>query len=220
MTVDQAIDYALGVSELEAVVDSGPLSRRQREVAALVAAGLTNREIAERLFIAERSGQGHAERIRNKLGVRPRTEAAAWAVEHGLTLPVSVGKGPVMDPFPLAEGNEVRTAVRHRASRLSERCACRQCRCRRTFDGLGSTALRAVVPGRTKSRRAGLPVTVCLLELPPGTANVLTSSPPIAASTNAASSAATIATVPLEIADPRNAVLASIAHRLLIYSAN
>jgi non-specific serine/threonine protein kinase len=84
MSADQAIDYALGQSEPEIVVDAGPLSRREREVATLVAAGLTNREIAERLFIAERSAEGHLERIRNKLGVRSRTEVATWAVEHGL----------------------------------------------------------------------------------------------------------------------------------------
>ena len=84
MTADQAIEYALRESEPEQVSDAGGLSRRQREVAILVAAGLTNRQIAERLFIAERSAEGHVERIRNKLGVRSRTEVATWAVEHGL----------------------------------------------------------------------------------------------------------------------------------------
>jgi adenylate cyclase len=73
-----------GANESENVVDSGPLSRRQQEVAALVGAGLTNREIAARLFIAERSAEGHVERIRNKLGVHSRTEIATWALEHGL----------------------------------------------------------------------------------------------------------------------------------------
>jgi DNA-binding CsgD family transcriptional regulator len=60
------------------------LSRREREVAAMVAAGMTSRAIAEKLFIAERTVEGHLERIRNKLGVRSRTEVAVWAVEHGL----------------------------------------------------------------------------------------------------------------------------------------
>jgi non-specific serine/threonine protein kinase len=50
----------------------------------MVAAGMTNREIAERLFIAERTAEGHVERIRNKLGFRSRTEVATWAVERGL----------------------------------------------------------------------------------------------------------------------------------------
>jgi len=37
-----------------------------------------------RLFIAERTAEGHVERIRNKLGMRSRTEVATWAVAHGL----------------------------------------------------------------------------------------------------------------------------------------
>jgi predicted ATPase/DNA-binding CsgD family transcriptional regulator len=82
----RALEYALGESSPDAgaQVDAGPLSRREREVAAMVAAGLTNREIATRLFIAERTAEGHVERIRNKLGVRSRTEVATWAVAHGL----------------------------------------------------------------------------------------------------------------------------------------
>jgi DNA-binding CsgD family transcriptional regulator len=54
------------------------LSRREREVAALVAEGLSNREIAERLFIAERTAEGHVEQIRNKLGFKSRAQVAAW----------------------------------------------------------------------------------------------------------------------------------------------
>jgi pimeloyl-ACP methyl ester carboxylesterase/DNA-binding CsgD family transcriptional regulator len=59
----------------------GPsLTSRQREVAALVAAGLTNHEIAARLGIDERSAEGHVERIRSRLGFRSRTQLAAWWV--------------------------------------------------------------------------------------------------------------------------------------------
>jgi DNA-binding CsgD family transcriptional regulator len=47
-------------------------------VAALVAEGLTNRQIAERLGIQERSAEGHAERIRQRLGVTSRAQIAAW----------------------------------------------------------------------------------------------------------------------------------------------
>lgn len=54
------------------------LTPRQREVAALVSLGLTNREIGERLGIEERSAEGHVERIRTRLGVRSRAEVAAW----------------------------------------------------------------------------------------------------------------------------------------------
>src|SRR5215472_8232023 len=56
------------------------LSRRELEVAALVAAGLTNRQIAKRLFISERTADGHLEHIREKLGVRSRAQITAWFV--------------------------------------------------------------------------------------------------------------------------------------------
>ena len=56
----------------------GELTRRQREVAALVSEGCTNREIATRLGIGERSAEGHVERIRLRLGVRSRAQIAAW----------------------------------------------------------------------------------------------------------------------------------------------
>ena len=56
------------------------LTRRQAEVARLVAQGLTNREIAQRLGIDERSAEGHVERIRIRLGVRSRAQVAAWWV--------------------------------------------------------------------------------------------------------------------------------------------
>ena len=62
----------------------GQLSRREVEVVQLVMAGMTNREIAQKLFIAERTAEGHLERIRGKLGVRSRTEAAMWAARHGV----------------------------------------------------------------------------------------------------------------------------------------
>ncbi len=86
MTSAEVLDYALGGSRPvdEGLVDGGLLSRREREVAAMVASGMTNKQIAQRLFIAERTAEGHVERIRNKLGVRSRTEVATWAVEHGL----------------------------------------------------------------------------------------------------------------------------------------
>jgi class 3 adenylate cyclase/DNA-binding CsgD family transcriptional regulator len=58
-----------------------PLTRRQRQVASLVARGLTNREIAERLVVSERTAEGHVEQIRAKLGVRTRTQIVAWVLE-------------------------------------------------------------------------------------------------------------------------------------------
>lgn len=58
--------------------DPGVLTRRQCEVAALIAEGLTNREIGDALGISERSAEGHVERMRLRLGVRSRAQIAAW----------------------------------------------------------------------------------------------------------------------------------------------
>jgi non-specific serine/threonine protein kinase len=63
----------------------GGLSAREEQVAQLVASGLSNREIATKLVIAERTAEAHLEHMRNKLGVRTRAQIAAWAVEHRLT---------------------------------------------------------------------------------------------------------------------------------------
>lgn len=76
-----------------------PLSRRETEVAELVAKGLTNREIATKLFISERTVESHVEQIRNKLGFNSRTQIAGWMVETRLrqsapVLPVGRQKQP------------------------------------------------------------------------------------------------------------------------------
>ena len=65
---------------------SGPADRRlltprEREVAELVAAGLSNRQIAGRLVISERTAEAHVEHIRAKLECRSRAQVAAWFVE-------------------------------------------------------------------------------------------------------------------------------------------
>ncbi|RYF51114.1 MAG: hypothetical protein EOO27_30540, partial [Comamonadaceae bacterium] len=57
------------------------LTRREREVANLVAQGLTNKAIAERLVISHRTAQGHVEHILAKLGFTSRTQIAAWVSE-------------------------------------------------------------------------------------------------------------------------------------------
>jgi DNA-binding NarL/FixJ family response regulator len=54
------------------------LTKREREVAALVASGLSNKEIAEKLVISERTAEGHVERILGKLGFRSRSQIASW----------------------------------------------------------------------------------------------------------------------------------------------
>jgi DNA-binding CsgD family transcriptional regulator/tetratricopeptide (TPR) repeat protein len=61
------------------------LTARERQVLALVASGATNREVGERLHMAEKTASVHVSRILAKLDVRSRTEAAAVAHRHGLT---------------------------------------------------------------------------------------------------------------------------------------
>jgi predicted ATPase/DNA-binding CsgD family transcriptional regulator/Tfp pilus assembly protein PilF len=63
------------------------LSPREREVAMLVAEGLSNREIAERLVVSERTAENHVQRVLNRLGLRSRARVAFWAVQHGLLKP-------------------------------------------------------------------------------------------------------------------------------------
>ena len=60
------------------------LTAREREVLALLARGLTNREIGERLYISEKTVSVHVSRILAKLGVRGRVEAATAAERLGM----------------------------------------------------------------------------------------------------------------------------------------
>jgi predicted ATPase/DNA-binding CsgD family transcriptional regulator len=88
MTLDEAVDYARSEpgqgpgEEATAGPPRGSLSPRELQVAAMVAQGMTNRQIAEALVLAERTVEGHVERIRRKLGVRSRTQIAVWMVER------------------------------------------------------------------------------------------------------------------------------------------
>jgi non-specific serine/threonine protein kinase len=82
LSSEQAVEEALTVRpQAEQARTSGPLSRREEEVAILVARGLTNRKIAERLVIGERTVATHIEHILNKLGFRSRAQVAAWATD-------------------------------------------------------------------------------------------------------------------------------------------
>ncbi|MCY1498190.1 HTH-type transcriptional regulator MalT [compost metagenome] len=67
-----------------ALVDVGQLSRRERSVLEMIAEGLANQEIAERLHISLHTVKSHAQRINNKLGVSRRTQAIVRAKELGL----------------------------------------------------------------------------------------------------------------------------------------
>jgi DNA-binding NarL/FixJ family response regulator len=60
------------------------LTPRERDVVILVAGGGTNRQIAKQLGVTERTARTHVSNILSKLGLASRTQAAMWAVRHGL----------------------------------------------------------------------------------------------------------------------------------------
>jgi non-specific serine/threonine protein kinase len=62
----------------------GGLTAREREVAALVGQGMSNREIAEKLVLGERTIETHVSNIFNKLGFTGRSQVRQWAKEKGL----------------------------------------------------------------------------------------------------------------------------------------
>ncbi len=57
----------------------GPLTVREKEVADLVAQGLTNRQIAATVHISERTAENHVQHILTKLGFNTRAQIATWA---------------------------------------------------------------------------------------------------------------------------------------------
>jgi len=66
------------------------LTEREREVLALVARGYTNKQIAEALYVSEKTARNHVSHILEKLGLSRRSEAAAFAVEHKIVSPPSL----------------------------------------------------------------------------------------------------------------------------------
>jgi DNA-binding CsgD family transcriptional regulator len=93
MTLDQAVEYALAwVERVKPVKARHPgrkpkddtLTSREYEVAALVARGRTNREIATALVISERTVDAHVQNILNKFGFGARAQIAVWITERGL----------------------------------------------------------------------------------------------------------------------------------------
>ncbi len=77
MDTKAALEFARGPDR---PASESPLSAREREIAGLVSRGLTDKEIAHRLRISERTAEAHLAHIRRKLGLHNRAEVAVWAV--------------------------------------------------------------------------------------------------------------------------------------------
>jgi predicted ATPase/DNA-binding CsgD family transcriptional regulator len=100
MSFDQAVELALAATEPQPetqsptdLPDQAPyapkqrvteLSPREQQVASLLAEGLTNRQIAERMVVTERTVAAHIEHILDKLGFASRHQVATWAADNGL----------------------------------------------------------------------------------------------------------------------------------------
>ncbi len=92
LSLGQAIDEALAAaqrpppaSESTAVMarrNGASLSQRELEIAALVARGMTNRQIAQQLVISRRTADRHVSNILNKLGFATRSQISAWTSER------------------------------------------------------------------------------------------------------------------------------------------
>ncbi|MFJ2033298.1 ATP-binding protein [Streptosporangium sp. NPDC087985] len=100
---DDALKYGAGLSSEEALAyalqegpsagpsagppsgraaRTSPLTRRERQIAGLVAQGMSNKEIATALVIAQRTAEGHIEHILGKLGFHSRAQIAVWVAER------------------------------------------------------------------------------------------------------------------------------------------
>jgi non-specific serine/threonine protein kinase len=85
LSTEHAIAEALALDAIgrpRALADG--LTQRERQVASLVADGMSNREIAETLVVSVRTAEAHITNVLNKLGFRSRAQLAVWAVECGL----------------------------------------------------------------------------------------------------------------------------------------
>ena len=77
-----AREGASGPGSRKAARSAGGLSKRELEVASLVASGMTSRAIAERLFLSERTVESHLEHILTKLGFSSRAQVVVWVAAH------------------------------------------------------------------------------------------------------------------------------------------
>jgi non-specific serine/threonine protein kinase len=87
LSQDELIGYGLGEKshpETDAGTEVATLTARERQVAELVAQGLSNRQISTRLVISQRTAETHIEHVLRKLNFTSRTQIAAWAAHLGV----------------------------------------------------------------------------------------------------------------------------------------
>ena len=84
MRIDPAAAKSLTAALRTPAPTADELTPREREVVFLIADGATNQQIASRLGVTERTARTHVSHILAKLGLASRTQAAMWAVRHGL----------------------------------------------------------------------------------------------------------------------------------------
>jgi DNA-binding NarL/FixJ family response regulator len=86
--LEQVIDYALteqAAAEIEVTLREkfGGLTERERETAALIAQGKSNREIAKAMTVGVKTIETYVTRVLNKLGFDSRVQIATWMIEKG-----------------------------------------------------------------------------------------------------------------------------------------
>ncbi|MEV4237440.1 protein kinase [Nocardia sp. NPDC049737] len=82
MGIGAAVAYALGEQPAGTARASTKLTKRERQIADLIAQGLSNKRIAAKLVISQRTAEGHVEHILTKLGFTSRSQIAAWIAEE------------------------------------------------------------------------------------------------------------------------------------------
>lgn len=106
LTREEALTYALRERTPAARAPApfegriAPLTRRETEIAHLVAEGLSNKDIAGRLVISQRTAEGHIEHILDKLGFKSRAQVASWLKERLSERPAN----PANPAGPAADG--------------------------------------------------------------------------------------------------------------------
>ncbi|EHR51832.1 response regulator containing a CheY-like receiver domain and an HTH DNA-binding domain [Saccharomonospora marina XMU15] len=92
MFLDPAVARQLTNTLVSPGGEAATLTRRELEVLALVAKGQSNQEIADELYISERTARTHVSNVLRKLGLTSRTQAAVVAVQRGLVPPPHGGR--------------------------------------------------------------------------------------------------------------------------------